>query len=141
MSHLPLIDTLSDTSMAATDQDDMLVDADEAALAWFRRMLDAVADAGDGRDELLADLGDAADQAALLRLARHLRPLDADAPQLIDAMRDAARDRRRSPARSRSASRRSARPRSTSMIRSKATASRIRARRGSCSSCSMCRPR
>ena len=75
------------------------VDADEAALAWFRRMLDAVADAGDGRDELLADLGDAADQAALLRLARHLRPLDADAPQLIDAMRDAARDRRRSPAR------------------------------------------
>ena len=75
------------------------VDADEAALEWFRRMLDAVADAGDGRDELLADLGDAADQAALLRLARHLRPLDADAPQLIDAMRDAARDRRRSPAR------------------------------------------
>lgn len=75
------------------------VDADEAALAWFRRMLDAVADAGDGRDELLADLGDAADQAALLRLARHLRPLDADAPNLLDAMRDAARDRRRSPAR------------------------------------------
>jgi integration host factor subunit alpha len=32
MSHLPLIDTLSDTSMAANDQDDRLVDADEAAL-------------------------------------------------------------------------------------------------------------
>jgi hypothetical protein len=32
MSHLPLIDTLSDTSMAATDQDDMLVDAEEAAI-------------------------------------------------------------------------------------------------------------
>jgi len=31
MSHLPLIDTLSDTSMAANDQHDMLVDADEAA--------------------------------------------------------------------------------------------------------------
>jgi len=75
------------------------VDADAAALEWFRRVLDAVADAGDGRDELLADLGDSADQAALLRLARHLRPLDPDAPQLIDAMRDAARDRRRSPAR------------------------------------------
>lgn len=75
------------------------VDADAAALAWFRRMLDAVADAGDGRDELLADLGDSADQAALLRLARHLRPLDADAPNVLDAMRDAARDRRRSPAR------------------------------------------
>ena len=75
------------------------VDADEVALEWFRRTLDAVAEAGEGRDELLADLGDSADQAALLRLARHLRPLDADAPQLIDAMRDAARDRRRSPAR------------------------------------------
>ena len=75
------------------------VDADEAALGWFRRTLDSVADAGDGRDDLLADLGDGTDQAALLRLARHLRPLDADAPQLIDAMREAARDRRRSPAR------------------------------------------
>jgi hypothetical protein len=75
------------------------VDADEAALGWFRRTLDSVADAGDGRDDLLADLGDGTDQAALLRLARHLRPLDADAPQLIDAMREAARDRRRSQAR------------------------------------------
>jgi len=32
MSHLPLIDTLSDIRMAATDQGDMLVDADEAAM-------------------------------------------------------------------------------------------------------------
>lgn len=32
MSHLPLIDTLSDIRMAATDQGDMLVDADEAAV-------------------------------------------------------------------------------------------------------------
>lgn len=94
-------DTASEMLDAAIRAAD--VDADEAALSWFRRMLDAVADAGDGRDELLADLGDAADQAALLRLARHLRPLDADAPNLIDAMRTAARDRRRSPARMRRA--------------------------------------
>jgi integration host factor subunit alpha len=33
MSHLPLIDTLSDTRMPANDHDDMLVDADEAAIA------------------------------------------------------------------------------------------------------------
>jgi len=32
MSHLPLIDTLSDTSMAANDQVDMLVDADGSAI-------------------------------------------------------------------------------------------------------------
>ena len=75
------------------------VEADAAALSWFQRVLDAVADAGDDRPTLLADLGDFADQAALLRLARRLRPLDADSPQLIDAMREAARQRRRDPAR------------------------------------------
>jgi integration host factor subunit alpha len=33
MSHLPLIDTLSDTSMAANDPEDLLADADEAVIA------------------------------------------------------------------------------------------------------------
>ena len=75
------------------------VEADEVALEWFTAVLDKVADAGDDRAELLADLGDSADQAALLRLARRLQPLNADAPQLIDAMRGAARERRRDPAR------------------------------------------
>ncbi len=75
------------------------VEADKAALGWFTSVLDKVADAGNDRASLLADLGDSADQASLLRLARRLQPLDADAPRLIEAMREAARQRRRDPAR------------------------------------------
>ena len=33
MSHLPLIDTLSDTSMAANDPEDLLAEADESVIA------------------------------------------------------------------------------------------------------------
>lgn len=75
------------------------VDADEAALEWFRRVVEAVADAGDDRDAVLADLGDSADPAGLLRLKRRLAPLDADVPRLIEVMQEAARARRADPAR------------------------------------------
>ena len=75
------------------------VEADRAALGWFERVIETVADAGDERPTMLADLGDSADQAALLRLARRLAPLDPDAPKLIEAMREAARERRADPAR------------------------------------------
>ena len=75
------------------------VEADKAALEWFAKVVGEVADAGDDRQTLLAELGDSADQAALLRLARRLEPFDADAPQVIDAMREAARERRRDPGR------------------------------------------
>lgn len=75
------------------------VDADEAALEWFRRVIDTIAEAGDDRGVLLADLGDSADRAGLLRLSRRLAPLDADAPRLIEALLEAARARRGDPAR------------------------------------------
>lgn len=85
---------LLDAAIRAAD-----VEADEAAAEWFRRVIETVADAGDERAGILADLGDSADDAALLRLVRRVTPLEPDAPRVAEAMRQAARERRRDPGR------------------------------------------
>ena len=73
------------------------VEAFAASLGYFNQLVQAIADAGDGRAALLADLGDKADQGALLRLERTLGARVAEVPPVVQAIRDAAALRRRDP--------------------------------------------
>lgn len=73
------------------------VEAVEAALGYFKQLVQAIADAGEGRSELLADLGDRADPASLWRLERTLGPRDSDVLPAVQALHDAAAARRRDP--------------------------------------------
>lgn len=75
------------------------IEAPDVALRYFRQLMQAIGDAGDGRGELLADLGDAFSAGDLATLERTLRSRDPAVPQVLAAMRDAAAARRRDPAR------------------------------------------
>lgn len=75
------------------------IEAPDVALRYFRQLMQAIGDAGDGRGELLADLGDAFPAGDLATLERTLRNRDPAVPQVLAAMRDAAAARRRDPAR------------------------------------------
>ena len=83
---------LLDAAMKTND-----VEAFAASLGYFNQLVQAIADAGDGRAALLADLGDKADQGALLRLERTLGARVAEVPPVVQAIRDAAALRRRDP--------------------------------------------
>lgn len=74
------------------------VDAREAAARYFADLVDSLRDLDDAaRPGVLADLGDAVDDAALSRLARAVASADDDAARVIGAIRDAGRARRRDP--------------------------------------------
>ncbi|MFM7207677.1 MAG: hypothetical protein ACKO4T_13530 [Planctomycetaceae bacterium] len=75
------------------------VDATAAAREWFAKFAAAAEAAGDGRLDLLADLGDAVDHAALNRLERVVAASDPAAAGLVGAIAEAARLRRRDPER------------------------------------------
>ena len=85
---------LLDAAIMAAD-----VDAQAVSLGYFKKLRGALEDAGDNRADLLADLGDAADPAALLRLERNIGERDPDVRPVIAAIRDAASLRRRDSAR------------------------------------------
>ncbi|MFN9369085.1 MAG: hypothetical protein ACK6CT_10035 [Planctomycetia bacterium] len=75
------------------------VEVPDVAVASFRRLLQAIGDAGDGRTELLADLGEAFPAADLAMLERTIGDRDPMIGKALVAMRDAATLRRRDPAR------------------------------------------
>ncbi|MFM9023814.1 MAG: hypothetical protein ACKON7_00470 [Planctomycetaceae bacterium] len=75
------------------------VEADAAAAEAFERLGAALAAAGDGLPDLLADLGDSFDAASLGRLDRVLASREPRAREVIGAIRDAAALRRRDPRR------------------------------------------
>jgi CheY-like chemotaxis protein len=73
------------------------VDAFDASLGYWKQLVQSIADAGEGRNELLADLGDRADPGALKRLERTLGPRDPDVLPVVQALFEAAALRRRDP--------------------------------------------
>ncbi len=75
------------------------VEAAAATEEWFQRFVKAVDDAGDEKLELLADIGDRVDAAALSRLERRLGTRDPAAVRVVAAIREASRIRRRDPRR------------------------------------------
>lgn len=75
------------------------VEVPDVAVGYFRRLLQAVGDAGDARTELLADLGDAFPAGDLAMLERTIGDRDPVIGKVLLAMRDAAALRRRDPAR------------------------------------------
>jgi hypothetical protein len=75
------------------------VDAVDASLGYFGQFVDALENAGDGRLDLLADLGDGFGGAALSRLERTLRPREPGVGRVIGAIREASSLRRRDPRR------------------------------------------
>ncbi len=75
------------------------IDVPDVAVAYFRRLGQAIGDAGEGRVELLADLGDAFSSADLAGLERNLRDHEPAVGRLVAAIRDAAAARRRDPQR------------------------------------------
>ncbi len=85
---------LLDAAIRAAD-----VEAHAVALSYVARLVDAIGQAGDGRLDLLADLGDGADADGLLRLERTVGGRDETVPEVLAAIRDAARMRRRDPER------------------------------------------
>lgn len=85
---------LLDAAIRAAD-----VDATDAAADWFAKFAAAVDAAGPTKLDLLADLGDATDPAALQRLEGVLASHDPAAAKAAAAIRDAARLRRRDPQR------------------------------------------
>jgi len=85
---------LLDAAIRAAD-----VDATDAAREWFSLFAAAVDAAGGDRLELLADLGDASDPAALSRLERVLAAGDPAVAKAAASIREAARLRRRDPKR------------------------------------------
>ncbi len=75
------------------------VDAAADATAFFRQLLAKLDEAGADRNELLADLGDAANPGGMLRLESLLATHDPDAVGGLRAIQAAARARRRDPKR------------------------------------------
>ena len=85
---------LLDAAIRAAD-----VEAAGAAQEWFGRLMAALEQAGEGRLDLLADLGDTTDAAALSRLEHLLRAREPAVTKAVAAIREAARLRRRDPQR------------------------------------------
>lgn len=85
---------LLDAAIRAAD-----VEAAGAAQEWFGRLMVALEQAGEGRLDLLADLGDTTDAAALSRLEHLLRAREPAVTKAVAAIREAARLRRRDPQR------------------------------------------
>jgi CheY-like chemotaxis protein len=85
---------LLDAAIRAAD-----VDAADAAVDWFAKFAAQVDAAGPEKLDLLADLGDATDPAALQRLERVLASRIPAAAKAVASIRDAARLRRRDPQR------------------------------------------
>jgi len=85
---------LLDAAIRAAD-----VEATAVSFSYFKRLFDALDQAGEGRLDVLADLGDAADAAALLRLERSIGDRDEGVRQVLAAIQDTARLRRRDPER------------------------------------------
>lgn len=75
------------------------VEALEAATAYVQRLADAVADAGNDRSRLIAELSADADPLALHRLGMMLRTTAPDLLPAIEALEEAARLQRRDPRR------------------------------------------
>ena len=75
------------------------IGAPAVALDYFRKLIAAVDEAGDGRLDLLADLGDAFDGGSLGRLERTLQPREPGVSKVVAAIREASRLRRRDPKR------------------------------------------
>lgn len=73
------------------------VEAFDASLGYWKQLVQSIADAGEGRNELLADLGDRSDPGALKRLERTLGPRDPDVLPVVQALFEAAALRRRDP--------------------------------------------
>jgi len=73
------------------------VEAFDASIGYWKQLVQSLADAGDGRNELLADLGDRVDPGALKRLERTLGPRDPDVLPAVQAILEAAALRRRDP--------------------------------------------
>jgi len=73
------------------------VDADLAALGYFRQLVEKLEQAGDARGDLLADLGDTAEPGALQRLERLLGDREPAALPVVQAIREASSLRRRDP--------------------------------------------
>lgn len=71
------------------------VDANGVAEDYFKRLLGVLDDAGEGRVEMLADLGDAADPAGLARLERVLAARQPALGRVVATIRAAARERGR----------------------------------------------
>lgn len=71
------------------------VDAGAAAEGYFTRLLGLLDEAGEGRADMLADLGDAAEPAALARLERVLAARKAVLGRVVADIRAAARARGR----------------------------------------------
>jgi hypothetical protein len=89
---------LLDAAIRATD-----VEAYDVASRYFSQLVERLEKAGDGRPDLLADLGDTADPAGLRKLERVLGARDENVPPNVQAMREMARARRRDPDRLRQA--------------------------------------
>jgi hypothetical protein len=85
---------LLDAAIRAAD-----VEAAAAADDWFGALVAAVEDAGDDRLDVLADLGDTTDAAALGRLERILEARTPAVRKVVAAIREASRLRRRDPRR------------------------------------------
>ena len=85
---------LLDAAIRAAD-----VEAAGAAQEWFGRLMVALEQAGEGRLDLLADLGDTTDAAALSRLEHLLAAREPAVTKAVAAIREAARLRRRDPQR------------------------------------------
>ncbi len=85
---------LLDAAIRAAD-----VEAAGAAQEWFGRLMAALEQADEGRLDLLADLGDTTDAAALSRLEHLLRAREPAVTKAVAAIREAARLRRRDPQR------------------------------------------
>jgi len=83
-----------DAAMRAAD-----VDAFDVSTAFLGRLGDLLEQAGNDAPTLLADLGDANDDAALRRLERQIGPHDAAAIPLLQAIRAESAKRLRDPAR------------------------------------------
>ncbi|MCE9630427.1 MAG: hypothetical protein K8S94_06885 [Planctomycetia bacterium] len=75
------------------------VEAAAATEEWLGRFVAAVDAAGEKKLDLLADVGDGVDAAALNRLERLLRTRDPAVSRVVSAIRAAARLRRRDPRR------------------------------------------
>lgn len=75
------------------------VEAAAAAQSWLRRFMAAIAAAGAGGPDALADSGDRIDDASLARLERLLRPREPQVTEVVASIRESARLRRRDPGR------------------------------------------
>lgn len=85
---------LLDAAIMAAD-----ADAFSDAVDFYQQFLDVMTKAGDGRNDLLADVADRLDPGGIRRLERLLAASEPDIVQVFDAARDLAAQRRRDPAR------------------------------------------